>query len=87
MTLPAAVLTRFSWRVSVSGAGPSVDDEALTRRLPVGFVVVVLVLAADVLGMAWYFGVRRHARRRQAEQPWEEVTLEALTIETPAAAF
>ncbi len=56
-----AVLGRYIWQVTASGAGPPVKAEATTRARPWGLAVLLLVLLVDVVVMV----VRRRTRRQR----------------------
>ncbi len=68
VTLPAPVLDRFLWRVIASGAGGPVEAESSTNALPIGFVVLVSVLAADLAAIAWRTPARRRRRRARSAE-------------------
>lgn len=58
--LAAPVAGRFTWTVSASGAGPTVQARSVTRHVPLLLLLLILVLTADLAAM---LGRRIRARR------------------------
>jgi hypothetical protein len=58
---PAPLLGRFFWEVSVSGAGPTVHAESVTRQAPWLLFVLIMVIVGDITVM-----VARRIMRRGA---------------------
>jgi hypothetical protein len=56
---PAPDVGRFYWEVSVSGAGPTVHSESVTRATPLLLVAIVVLIVVDLAVML----VRRITRR------------------------
>lgn len=63
MTLPAPSFGSVQWRVTSSGAGPTVTSTSTTSHRPVLLIVIVLLLALDIGFLAIRLLVRRHAAR------------------------
>jgi hypothetical protein len=57
---PAPLFGRFYWEVSVSGAGPTVHAESVSRQTPWLLIVLIIVIIGDVAMML----ARRIMRRR-----------------------
>ena len=68
--VPGPSLGSIEWRVTVSGAGPTVSATDSTRQRPVLLIVLVMFLVIDVFVLAIRFAMRRRARReaRRAEK-------------------
>lgn len=62
--VPAPVINRSYWHIAASGAGQPADAQLVTHRMPVAFVVLVVVLVVDVVAMICYFAARYRLRRR-----------------------
>lgn len=62
--LPAPVFGAAEWRVSASGAGPTVTAAAATRHVPVLLLVLAAVFVVDLMLLTWRLVARR--RRRSA---------------------
>ncbi|MDP1818335.1 MAG: hypothetical protein Q8K58_00390 [Acidimicrobiales bacterium] len=67
--LPAPVLGGFTWSVIASGAGGPVEASLQTQARPLGFVLLALVLLADVAAIAWRRAHRHRVRRSAPAAP------------------
>ena len=68
---PAPHFGRFYFEVSVSGAGPAVHAESVTRDTPWLLIAIVVLIVGDVAAMVG----RRIRRRGAARQPAQEAPL------------
>lgn len=59
--VPAPTFGNFVWRVTVSGAGPTITATDTTQHRPLLLLVLVMLLVVDVSMLAIRFAVRRRA--------------------------
>lgn len=61
--VPGPALGAIEWRVTVSGAGPTVSATDTTRQRPLLLILLVAFLVIDVFVLAIRFVMRRRSRR------------------------
>lgn len=77
--VPGPSLGSIEWRVTVSGAGPTVSATDTTRQRPLLLILLVAFLVIDVFVLAIRFVMRRRSRReaRRAEAAAAEAAASA----------
>ena len=66
--IPSPTYGTFNWRVTASGAGPSVTTVATARPRPWLLILAILALVAIVAMLIMRFLVHRRARRELSAQ-------------------